>query len=172
MRAILAILLIALVATSTINVNPIPKVKEVETYFNPSKFFTCVKNEFPKDLVPVLVSAVTNAIFFKDFTTLLDVLQKQFQQLLVLGKKCYVESLDTEVQLKNIFGDIGGIIKEIFNDFVSLGKDTWNTLIGDVKDLFDNNGKTLIQDIYQGLKDTCKKILEELLSAAKDTLKN
>lgn len=80
--------------------------------------------------------------------------------------------IEFEPELLNIFQDIGGVVKEVFNDLVSIGKNAWSSAIQGIQNLFKDGGQTLINDIWQGLKDTGKQILTDLLDSVKDTLKN
>lgn len=173
MRTILVLFLISLVVSSSIDVQPLPVEKPQQLYLNPQKYIACMKQELLKDpTLPSVIKEVEAAIKQRDFMTLIKLGKMKAPELIAMNQKCYASSFSTEVQLKNIFGDIGGILKGVVKDLVSIGKDAWKNVLGDVKNIFENKGQTLINDIYAGLKATGEKILTNLLSAAKDALKN
>lgn len=164
MKAILLIFLFALVASSE---QPQPQ------YPNFEKFMTCVKAGLKKDEnLPAILRAFDEAFKTKSLVPIISMAHKKLPELLELGKTCYKESLSTEVELHGIFGDIGDMLKGLWNDLVSIGKTAWNNILGDVKSIFDNKGQNLINDIWEGLKATGKEILSSLIDCAKDALKN
>lgn len=164
MKAILLVFLFALVASSEIQPLNLP---------DPKKFMECVKDGLKKDdMVPAVLRAFEETLKTKSLAPLLKVGKQKLPELLALGKACLEESKTDEVELHNIFNDIGGMIKDVWNDLVSIGKTAWNSVLGEVKTLFDNHGETLIHDIWEGLKQTGKEIVSTLIDCAKDALKN
>lgn len=162
MKAILLVFLFALVASS-----------ELPQYPNPQKFLECAKAGLKEsEAVPEVLKALEEVAKTKNILPLLSVGKVNGLKLLELGSKCYQESLSTEVELHNIFSDIGGMLKGLWNDLLSIGKTAWKGVIGEVKSIFDNKGQTLINDIWSGLKATGKEILNNLIGAAKDAIKN